>query len=128
MPGLDRREFCALSAAATLLGLTQVAQAGMTAAPVAAAGTLVLYRSSNRASEAFATAMAEQGWETQALEADLVRHWRRDLGTRLAQGWTLAGRLDWDDWFLLRGLAAEQRRLPLAEQMLERNLVHWVLG
>lgn len=128
MPGLDRREFCSLSAAATLLGLTQVSQAGMTGAPVAAARTLVLYRSSNRASEGFAIAMAEQGWEPRALETDLVRQWRREFGTRLAQGWTLAGRLDWDDWFLLRGLAAEQRRFPLVEQTLERNLVHWVLG
>lgn len=128
MPSLDRREFCMLSAAAMLPGFTQAVLGGTVATPAAAAATLVLYRSGNPASEAYAAAQAAQGWQTCALETDLVRHWRRDLASRLAQGWTLAGQLDWDDWFLLRGLAAEQRRLPLAEDAVERNLVHWVLG
>jgi len=127
MLSLERRAFCTLSAA-TLLGFTQAPLAGTAAAPGAAATTLVLYRSGNSASETCAAALAAQGWQTCALETDLVRHWRRDLASRLGQGWTLAGQLDWDDWFLLRGLAAEQRRLPLAEVAVERNLVHWVLG
>ena len=127
MPHLDRRDFCTLSGAA-LLGLAQRSLAQPGPQQTLAATTLVLYRPGNAASEAFALDMEARGWQTRALEGDLVRHWRRELGTRLDQGGSLAGQLDWDDWFLLRGLAAEQRRFPLQEQHVSSNLFHWVLG
>lgn len=127
MMKLDRRDFCAVSGA-SLLGFAQAALAQMPVRHAQQETTLVLFRAGNAASRAFAADMAAQGWPTRALESDLVRHWRHELGQRLNQGWALAGQLDWDDWFLLRGLAAEQRHFPLHEQQVSHNLFHWVLG
>ena len=125
MASLDRRDFCTLSGGA-LLGLAQRSLAQ--AAQVRAEHTLVLFREDCVASRRFADAMVAQGLQTRALEPDLVRQWRRELGRLLDQGWTLAGHSGWDDWFLLRGLAAEQRHFPLLEQHASPNLFHWVLG
>lgn len=77
---------------------------------------LVLYRQDAAAAAGFATTLAEAGIETQRLEQDVVQQWRTGLGRRFVERkQLLLGLGDWNDYCLLRGLAAECRRFPLLE-------------
>lgn len=127
MISLDRRQFCSWSSLA-LAGMPGTLLASTVVQSPRLEEALVLYRDVNPAAREFAELMVREGRQARAMEADLVRQWRRGLGAYLDEGGLLMGYSDWNDWLLLRGLAAEQRRFPLHEAQLGPSLFSWILG
>ncbi|HHX81981.1 MAG TPA: hypothetical protein GX696_03235 [Pseudomonadaceae bacterium] len=127
MISLDRRHFCSLSTLA-LVGMPGTLLASTAKQSQYLEAALVLYREGNPAAREFAELMMREGRRASVMEADLVRQWRRGLGAYLNEGGVLMGYSDWDDWLLVRGLAAEQRRFPLHEAQLGPSLFSWIIG
>ena len=91
---------------------------------------LVVYRQSEVQARQFASAFASVGITVQALGQDPVRQWRDGLGQQISeQGLMVTGMGNWADYTMIRGLAAEQRRLPLLElqHALGQNNPQWAL-
>lgn len=117
MSSLDRRNFLGsvlgFASVGGFAGAATLAQAAILPA-AASDAVLVLYRSEQPESAAFAAAWSAAGVATQALATDVVRQWRDGLGRHCGEYQrVLVGLGSWDDQVLLQGLAAEQRRHPL---------------
>ena len=77
---------------------------------------MVLYRDTDRQARQFAAVFAAAGLPVLALALDPVRQWRDGLGQQIRdQGLMVVGMGNWADYCVVRGLAAEQRCLPLLE-------------
>jgi hypothetical protein len=77
---------------------------------------IVLYREALTHSVAFADTLANAGLKAVALSDDLVRQWRGGLGEELSvAGKPVLGLTNWTDYFVISGLAAEQRKHVLLE-------------
>ena len=117
MNTFPRRTFLAVSATAITMSAIAALQASVPAhgtSKVTLPRTLVLYRESHALSRQFALLGRQAGLPAQALTDDPVRQWRDGPGALMTQeGWRLAGISNWIDFMLVRGLAAEARRLPL---------------
>lgn len=119
LQSVPRRRF--LAATGTVLAVTATAalrQNGLAAAALPESATqqpvLVLYRDSLALAREFALHSRAAGLPVLALAADPVRQWRDDLAALVGTaGWRIAGQGNWMDYSIVRGLAAEQRRLPL---------------
>jgi hypothetical protein len=133
MSTLDRRSFMGraltFSAVSGFAGATSLASAEQLGI-LKNANLLVLYRASSSESAAFAASLATAGLDTQALQEDIVRQWRTGLDTEvMQQNKLLLGMGNWDDYTLIKGLAAEARRFPLLAmqhplKLLEQDWTH----
>lgn len=96
-----------------LSGLGHSASGGSGKISVEAKQSLVLCRSDDEDSLAFAAVFSEAGTEVIALEIDLVRQWRAGLNDKMKQKKILLGLTNWSDYLMMRELAQEQRRFPM---------------
>ncbi|MFZ9584808.1 MAG: hypothetical protein ACO280_07595 [Pseudohongiellaceae bacterium] len=111
---LKRREF--LQQSAGLVALAGAGAATRSLALPAGAGLCVLYQPAEPASTGFAALLQAQGAQCEPLAEDVVRQWRQQLRTRRLQGTKLLGLTSYADFFVLRGLAGEERLFPHWEQ------------
>ena len=77
---------------------------------------IVLYKKSDLHSLAFADTLSQAGIKPVAMSDDLVRQWRDGLGELVRQSaQPIMGLGNWSDYFVIRGLAAEQRKHVVLE-------------
>jgi len=136
MNTLDRRAFigCTLlfPALASTLANSVLTESMMAAEEQDTA--IVLYRADNVSCVDFAADFQAEGFLTIALESDIVRQWRTLLTTGLiSKDTVLLGIGNWDDYFLVKQLAAEQRRKSLQSEQHPSHgqaptLYSWIIG
>jgi hypothetical protein len=77
---------------------------------------IVLYRENDLHSLSFAETLSQSGMQPIALSNDLVRQWRDGLGELVMKSsQAIIGLGNWSDYFVIRGLAAEQRQHVMLE-------------
>ncbi len=111
---LQRRGF--LQQTAGVAALAAVAASSDTAVLAKQPRVLALYQERDAVSVAFATALQQQGIQVQALGTDIVRLWRDQLRVQVVRdNIRLVGLTPYTDYFMLKGLAAEERIFPKFE-------------
>jgi hypothetical protein len=111
---LQRRGF--LQQTAGVVALAAVSAGSEAAGLVKQPRVLALYQEQDAVSVAFATALQQQGIAVQALGTDIVRLWRDQLRAQVVRdNVRLVGLTPYTDYFLLKGLAAEERIFPKME-------------
>jgi hypothetical protein len=94
---------------------------------------VVVYRPELPNADYFAASWQHQGLSVLALQGDMVIQWRQQLRKHYREGKVLIGQGHWDDYFLLKGLAAEERRLVLGRELNETeiavqgNIFNWLI-
>jgi hypothetical protein len=136
MNTLDRRTFIGRTLLFPALGstLANFALAESMASAVQLESAIVLYRADNARCADFAAGLQAEGFSVIALEPDIVRQWRTLLATgTINKNTVLLGMGNWDDYFLVKQLAAEQWRKTLQSmqhplQGQEPTLYSWIIG
>ena len=109
---LQRRGF--LQQTAGVMALAAVTAGSEAAVFPARPKVLALYQQHDATSVAFAAALQQHGIAVQALGTDVVRFWRQQLRDQVVREQVrLVGLTAFADFFVLKGLAAEERIFPV---------------
>jgi hypothetical protein len=136
MSTLDRRAF--IGRTLLLPGMGSTLAKSVLAESMTSAGqkesAIVLYRVDSARCVDFAAGLQAEGFSVISLGPDIVRQWRALLTTgSINKNTVLLGMGNWDDYFLVKQLAAEQWRKPLQSmqhplQGQEPTLYSWIIG